>query len=378
MSETFSISRKLADIDATQWNRLVGRHPLVRHEFLVALDETGCAVAKTGWAPHYLLLHRDGQLAAAMPLYLKSHSRGEYVFDSGWARAFMQHGLEYYPKLLDAIPFTPVPGPRLLARTHEDRVKLARHAIELTDQNQLSSLHILFPTDEDCAALREAGFMFRENVQFHWHNQGYADLDEYLSGMNQQKRKKLRQDQKKVQRAGVTFRWLQGDEIDATALAFFYECYCRTYYEHGNAPYLNMEFFNCLRQTMTDTMVLVVAEQKEEPVACALNLRGADRLYGRYWGCTRFISGLHFETCYMQAIEFCIRHGLAAFEGGAQGEHKLSRGMLPVKTYSAHWIRDKRYAQAIADFLEQETSAVDNYVEVLEEHSPFKAMRPES
>lgn len=376
MSENFSLCRQLHDIDAAQWNHLAGDHPLLRHEFLLALDQAGCAVAKTGWAPHYLLLHRDGLLAGAMPLYLKSHSRGEYVFDTGWARAFMQHGLEYYPKMLGAIPFTPVPGPRLLAANHADRVLLARQAAALTGQNELSSLHILFPTDEDCAALREAGFMFRESVQFHWHNRGYANLDSFLAEMSQQKRKKLKQDRKKTQQAGVVFRWLQGDAIDDSALTFFYECYCRTYYEHGNAPYLNMEFFTLLRQSMAQNMLIVLAEQNGQPIACALNIRSKDRLYGRYWGSTQFISGLHFETCYMQAIEYCIQHGLAAFEGGAQGEHKLSRGMLPVKTYSAHWIRDARYAQAISDFLAQETAAIDDYVEALEGHSPFKAVEP--
>lgn len=376
MSENFSLCRQLHEIDPGQWNHLAGDHPLLRHEFLLAMDQAGCAVAKTGWAPHYLLLHRNGKLAGAMPLYLKSHSRGEYVFDTGWARAFMQHGLEYYPKMLGAVPFTPVPGPRLLAASHADRVLLARQAAALTGQNELSSLHILFPSDEDCAALREAGFMLRESVQFHWHNRGYASLDDFLAQMSQQKRKKLKQDRKKAQQAGVVFRWLQGDAIDDCVLAFFYECYRRTYYEHGNAPYLNMEFFTLLRQSMARNMVLVLAEQHGQPIACALNIRSKNRLYGRYWGSTQFISGLHFETCYMQAIEYCIEHGLAVFEGGAQGEHKLSRGMLPVKTFSAHWIRDARYARAIADFLAHETAAIDDYVEALEGHSPFKAGEP--
>lgn len=374
MSENFSLCRQLQDIDTKQWNNLADGHPLLRHEFLLAMDQAGCAVAKTGWSPHYLLLHRDGRLAGAMPLYLKSHSRGEYVFDTGWARAFMQHGLEYYPKMLSAVPFTPVPGPRLLAKNHADRVLLARQAAALTGQNELSSLHILFPSSEDCAALREAGFMFRESVQFHWHNRGYASLDEFLAEMNQQKRKKLKQDRKKSQQAGVSFRWLQGDAIDDDALAFFYECYCRTYYEHGNAPYLNKEFFTLLRRNMAPNMLIVLAEQNGQPIACALNMLGNNRLYGRYWGSTRFVSGLHFETCYMQAIDYCIQHGLEAFEGGAQGEHKLSRGMLPVKTFSAHWIRDARYAEAIADFLMRESAAIDDYVEALEDHSPFKAV----
>ncbi|HEY9281081.1 MAG TPA: GNAT family N-acetyltransferase [Eoetvoesiella sp.] len=376
MSESFSLSRRLEDINPDQWNDLAGDHPLVRHEFLLALDQADCAVARSGWAPHYLLLHRNKKLAGAMPLYLKSHSRGEYVFDAGWAQAFAQHGLEYYPKLLGAIPFTPVPGPRLLARTHSDRVALARQAIALTQQNELSSLHVLFPSQADREALLEAGFIFRENVQFHWHNRQYKTLDDFLANLSQQKRKKIKQDRKKAIQAGVVFQWLQGKEITDEALAFFYKCYCRTYLEHGNAPYLNYDFFSRLHTHMAENLVLVVALQNGKPIACALNIRSGNTLYGRYWGATQFISGLHFETCYIQAIEFCITHQIAIFEGGAQGEHKLSRGMLPVITYSAHWIRDARYARAIADFLARETPAIQNYMDELQEHSPFKDKHP--
>lgn len=376
LSETFSLCHRLKDIDADQWDRLAGHHPLMRHDFLQALDQTHCATPQTGWAPHYLLLHRNEQLAAAMPLYLKSHSRGEYVFDSGWANAFAQHGLDYYPKLLSAIPFTPVPGPRLLAANHADRVLLARQAIDLTRQNELSSLHVLFPSEKDRAALEEAGFIFRQSVQFHWSNQRYKTLDHFLASLNQQKRKKINQDRKKAIQAGVEFRWLQADQINDDVLAFFYKCYCHTYLEHGNAPYLNFEFFNLLRERMADNLMIVLAEQNGVPIAAALNIRSSTTLYGRYWGATKFISGLHFETCYMQAIEFCIANQIAVFEGGAQGEHKLSRGMLPVLTYSAHWIRDARYAQAIADFLERETPAVQGYLDELQEHSPFKKPSP--
>ena len=375
MTDTFSISRNLNDINATQWNDLAGDHPFVRHEFLLALDQTQCAVSNTGWAPHFLLLHRNGRLAAAMPLYLKSHSRGEYVFDGMWARAFEQHGIAYYPKLLGAIPFTPVPGPRLLAKSHADRVLLARQAIKIAQQNNLSSLHILFPLHADCLALRAAGFMFRENVQFHWSNQQYRTIDDFLGSLTQPKRKKIRQDRKKVAQSGVTFRWLQGREISAQALEFFFHCYCRTYFEHGNAPYLNHDFFALLGNDMADSLVLVIAEKEGTPVASAMNIRGADTLYGRYWGTTEFISGLHFETCYMQAIEFCINHQLSSFQGGAQGEHKLSRGMLPVQTWSAHWVSDSRYADAIAGFLARETPAVASYIDELREHSPFKVRR---
>ncbi|NYT69488.1 hypothetical protein C7440_3558 [Pusillimonas noertemannii] len=372
LSEHFALVEHISDINAEHWNSLTEGHPLARHEFLLALQETGCAARETGWSPHFLALYRNQELAAAMPLYLKFHSRGEYVFDMAWARAFAQHGLQYYPKLLSAIPFTPVPGPRLLARDHHDRVLLARQAIALARQNELSSLHVLFPTPADLSALEEAGFMVRENIQFHWHNEGYRDLDEFLSRLNQKHRKKLKQDRKKSMQAGLHFRWLEGREIDGEALAFFYECYARTYFEHGNPPYLSQRFFELLLERMPENLLLVMACRGNEPVACALNIRSEDTLYGRYWGTTQFVSGLHFETCYMQAIEYCISRGLLRFEGGAQGEHKLSRGMLPTRTHSAHWIRDARYANAISEFLEQETAMMDDYADALHEHSPYK------
>jgi len=374
LTEEFSLVRHLDDINPASWDELAQGHPLVSHAFLHSMHQQACACLETGWDPHYLLLKRDNQLHGAMPLYVKYHSRGEYVFDHAWAQAFSQHGLSYYPKLLSAIPFTPVPGPRLLARNHTDKVLLARAAISLAEDNQLSSLHILFPDEADQAALRDAGFLFRETVQFHWQNQGYASIDDFLASLNQQKRKKIRQDRKKVHGAGVSFRWVQGDDIRQADLDFFYQCYYRTYLEHGNPPYLNAGFFNTIGAQMPHQVLLIIAEREGTPIASALNIVGNDRLYGRYWGATEFISGLHFETCYLQAIEYCIANAIGVFEGGAQGEHKLSRGMLPVKTWSAHWIRDRRFAQAIADFLDRETEAVDNYTEALEAHSPFKTI----
>lgn len=372
MSTTFALIHRLAEIDAYQWDDLVGDHPVVNHCYLSALEETASACDATGWSANHLLMYRDDTLCGAMPMYLKAHSRGEYVFDHLWAQAFERHGLPYYPKLLSAIPFTPVPGPRLLARTHADRVLLARKAVEITAQNQISSLHILFPSADDQAALKEAGFLFRENVQFHWFNQDYADLDAFLATLSQKNRKKIRQDGKKSREEGVSFRCLEGADIDAQVLLFFYQCYEKTYLEHGNLPYLNLEFFQRLLATMADSVVIVLAEQGGVPIAAALNLRSATHLYGRYWGSTRYIPGLHFETCYLQGIKYCIANGLTVFEGGAQGEHKLSRGLLPVQTRSAHWISDARYTEAISDFLDQETPAVNAYRQELENHSPYK------
>ena len=369
-----SIAKSLAPIAPSEWNALAGDQPFVRHEFLSALHETGCASPETGWAPYYLILRRGEQLVGAVPLYLKSHSRGEYVFDYAWADAFERHGLRYYPKLLSSIPFTPVSGPRLLAQTPEDRVTLARGLIELAQGMKVSSLHLLFPSETDLQALREAGYMIREGVQFHWRNAGYANLDDFLAALNHDKRKKIRQDRKKVHAAGITYRWLHGAQIDAESLAFFYRCYRHTYFTHGNAPYLSAECFERLHRELLDAMVLIVALRDGQPIAAALNMRGGDILYGRYWGSLEFVSGLHFETCYLQSIDYCIQHGLTSFEGGAQGEHKMARGLLPTPTWSAHWIADARFAAAIEDFLERETQAIDGYLDELEAHTPFRRM----
>jgi predicted N-acyltransferase len=371
--DSFHLETSLQAFERSQWNDLAGDQPFVRHEFLSALHETGCAAPDTGWTPYFLALRRGGALAGAVPLYLKTHSRGEYVFDYAWADAYARHGLRYYPKLLSAVPFTPVTGTRLLACSHEDRIVLARGLIELAQQLKLSSLHLLFPRDEDLAALREAGYLVREGVQFHWRNAGYAGMDDFLAAFNHDKRKKIKQDRKKAAQAGIRYRWLRGRDIDAAALDFFYDCYCRTYYEHGNPPYLNAGFFRQLHEQMPDTLVLIVAMQGDAPVAAALNLQGGDALYGRYWGSTIFVPGLHFETCYMQSIEYCIANGLSRFEGGAQGEHKIARGLLPTPTWSAHWIADPRFSDAIEDFLNQETVAMQDYLGELEMHAPFKS-----
>jgi uncharacterized protein len=365
----------LDDIAAHDWNRVAGDNPFVRHAFLAALQETGCAVKRTGWRAHHLILKRGGAFAGAMPLYLKSHSRGEYVFDHAWADAFERHGLRYYPKALSAVPFSPVTGPRLIAADHEDRVLLARGAIQFTKQLEISSLHVLFPQEDDIAALTDAGYMLREGVQFHWENapgDGYENFDAFLATMSHDKRKKVKQDRRRVTDGGVSYTWLRGAQIDASALDFFYECYDNTYREHWNPPYLSREFFARIHADAPDSMLLVIAEAHGQRLACALNMIGGDIMYGRYWGTREFISGLHFETCYMQGIAYCIEHKLARFEGGAQGVHKMSRGMLPTPTWSAHWIADQRFAHAISEFLDAETEAMDQHIEELEAHTPFR------
>ena len=371
-SSTLAVVDSLTGITRDEWNALGDGNPFVSLEFLDLLQTSGCASRRTGWQPRYVLLRHGERLAGAMPLYLKSHSRGEYVFDHAWANAFEQHGIPYYPKLLSAVPFTPVGGPRLLAATHADRVLLARGAIEVARRFDVSSLHVLFPNQADLEALRECGFMLREGVQFHWVNRGYDSFDAFLATMNHDKRKKMRQDRKKVREAGVTYRWVRGADITAADLAFFYRCYESTYASHWSSPYLTPEFFRDLHASRADLILLVIAERAGVPLACALNIIGANVMYGRYWGALDFVSGLHFETCYSQGIEYCIAHGLESFEGGAQGVHKMSRGLLPTPTWSAHWIADARFAAAIGNFLTEETASMDGYLEDLEAHSPFK------
>lgn len=362
----------LAAVSPKEWDGLAMGHPLVSHAYLSALEATHCVGARTGWTPRHLALMRDGRLHAAMPLYEKRHSQGEYVFDQSWAAAYARYGMDYYPKLVCAAPFTPVPGPRLLAHDDADRLRLIKAAMALARNRGASSLHVLFPQDSDMPALHQAGLLLRSNVQFHWRNLGYRDMECFFAALTQPKRKKLRQERRRLDEAGVSFRWLTGREIDAATLRYLYLCYVQTYYQHGSSPYLNLDFFERLYDRLASSMVVVLAERRGAPVAAALNIRHGDRLFGRYWGCTESIAGLHFETCYLQGIEYAITHGLAVFEGGAQGEHKLARGMLPVRTWSAHWIDDPVFGPAIADFLQRETPYVEEYIAELRAHGPYR------
>ena len=363
----------LASVSAREWDALTGGHPLLRHAFLHALHECGCACPETGWAPCYLALREAGILKAAMPLYLKSHSYGEYVFDWAWADAYQRHGLAYYPKLVCAIPFTPVTGSRLLAADAGARARLAQAALAFGRDAQVSSLHCLFPTEQESGVLSEAGMMLRSTVQFHWRNEGYAGFDDFLARMNHDKRKKIRQERRRLREAGISFRWLGGAEATAADWRFFMDCYARTYRAHHSTPYLNLRFFERIAGEMPENLLLILACREGRPIAAAFNVYGGQALYGRYWGAREYHSGLHFETCYYQAIEFCIANGIPAFEGGAQGEHKLARGLLPVQTVSAHWLARPEFADAVAQFLRRETRGIGQYVDELAEHSPFKA-----
>jgi uncharacterized protein len=368
-----------SDVDAAAWNALLalsGGSPFMRHEYLAAMHDSGSAVRETGWTPQFLTLWRDGELQAACPLYLKSHSYGEYVFDWAWANAYEQHGLRYYPKALTAVPFTPVPGPRLLARDAAARGALVRSVIAWCKQKKVSSYHLLFASDEDVAACSEAGLMLRRTVQFHWTNAAYADFDAFLASLTQEKRKKIRQERRKVAEAGVTFRHARGAAIGEADWDFFYRCYERTYLEHGNAPYLTRDFFRRMARTMPENWLLFVAERKGRPIACSLIGVDAQVAYGRYWGALERVDCLHFEACYYQPLQWCIANGLRSFEGGAQGEHKMARALMPVKTTSAHWLAHPAFADAVEKFLEREGRGIGNYVEHLEERSPFRQPPP--
>jgi predicted N-acyltransferase len=361
----------LATIPAAQWNALAGGVPFLRHEFLTALHETGCASARTGWAPRFLTVWDGDRLAGAAPLYLKSHSYGEYVFDWAWADAYERSGLAYYPKLVCAVPFSPVTGPRLLAADAAARQRLVAAALELA--RGVSSLHVLFPTAEEAHELERAGLMLRRSVQFHWSNPGYRDFDDFLSTLTHDKRKKIKQERRRVREAGVSLVRKVGGEITEEDWRFFTRCYNHTYRAHMSSPYLNLAFFSRLGRALPENLLLVVAERAGRPIAAALDVFTPAALYGRYWGCVEQVSALHFEACYYQGIEFCIERGIAAFEGGAQGEHKLARGFLPQQTWSAHWLRHPQFADAVERFLAREAAGVGRYIDELREHAPFRA-----
>ena len=356
-----------------QWDALAQGHPLIRHAFLHALHETGCAAEKSGWTPQYLTLWEGKALAAAMPLYVKTHSYGEYVFDWAWADAYQRHGLDYYPKLLCAIPFTPCTTTRLLATTDTQREALIAGALELAKDAQVSSLHVLFPTDSEAGLLDAAGMMPRKTVQFHWRNQGYADFDAFLATMSHDKRKKIRQEWRKVRDAGVTYRWVRGADIDPALWKFWVRCYSHTYRAHHSTPYLNLAFFERLGATMAENILLVVGSMQGDDVCASLCIHDHATLYGRYWGALGYSPGLHFETCYYQPLAFCIAQGIQTFEGGAQGEHKLARGFLPVETRSAHWLKQPQFADAVEQFLKRESAGIGRYVDELADHSPYKS-----
>jgi len=371
-----------SEVSPQAWNALLAAQaepsPFMRHEYLSALTDSRSAAPDSGWLPQFVTLWQGEQLQAACPLYVKDHSYGEYVFDWAWANAYEQHGLAYYPKAVVAVPFTPVPGARLLARDAESRTLLVQGLIALCKQLELSSLHLLFGADADIAACTEAGLMLRNTVQFHWTNAHYADFDAFLASLSHDKRKKIRQERRKVADAGVSFRWSRGADIRKADWDFFYRCYERTYREHGNPPYLTRDFFRRMADTMPEAWLLFIAERNGKPMASSLIALSTDTdrplvAYGRYWGALERVDCLHFEACYYQPLAWCIEHGAQRFEGGAQGEHKMARALMPVKTTSAHWLAHPSFADAVERFLEREGAGIENYMDHLGERSPFKS-----
>ena len=360
------------DIPEAQWDALAGTHPLLQHAFLSALEASGCVGAKTGWQPEHLSWWEGDTLVAALPLYRKSHSYGEYVFDWAWARAFNDAGGQYYPKLTSALPFTPCPGARLLARDAATRARCIGEALRYASEANVSSLHILLSDAAEAQLWNASGALLRSGVQFHWQNPGVASFDDYLGTMNHDKRKRIKQERRKVGEAGVTLAVKVGDEISEADWSHFYRCYENTYLAHRSTPYLSLEFFKTFARANPSAQVMVIAHLGETALAAALNWLGGDVLYGRYWGALGYVPGLHFEACYYQALAWCIEHGVERFEGGAQGEHKLARGFLPVETYSAHWIAHPDFAKAVERFLQRERAGVSHAISELEDSSPFK------
>jgi len=362
-----------AEIGPARWNALANPkglaepHPFTTYEFFAALEESGSAATKTGWQPAHLLME-DGLL----PLYLKSHSYGEYVFDHAWAEALERAGGDYYPKLQGAVPFTPVTGRRLLTAKDEARDILLRAAAGAVKQIGASSLHITFLPKEEWLAAGDAGYLLRTGQQFHWENRGYKTFDEFLGELSSAKRKNLRKERASVREAGVTFEWLTGTDITEAHWDQFFEFYMDTGSRKWGTPYLNREFFSRLGQGLSGQTLLVMAKLGGRTIAGALNLFGEGVLFGRNWGAVDYVPFLHFETCYYQAIDFAIARGLNRVEAGAQGEHKLLRGYLPVETYSAHFIAHKGLARAVDDFLEAERMAVAENISELARHAPFR------
>jgi hypothetical protein len=374
------IIASLAEVGQPAWDALLATqadaNPFLSFAFLHALHESGSASADSGWQPQYLTLWLEEEIVAALPMYAKFHSYGEYVFDWAWADAYRRNGIDYYPKLLSAIPFTPVTGSRLIAIDEHARAALVKALSALQEANGLSSTHILYPPRAEALQLEAAGFMLRKGVQFHWQNEGYSSFDAFLSTLEQKKRKNIRAERRKVSETGITLRQLPGRDATEADWHFFKRCYDHTYSEHFSTPYLNLDFFLRIGTTMPENILLVIAEREGKAIASSLLIHDQQALYGRYWGCIEQHACLHFETAYYQPLEFCIANGIAAFEGGAQGEHKMARGFLPQQTWSAHWLAHPAFTDAVERFLAQEGKGVDAYVGELNERNPFKSASP--
>jgi predicted N-acyltransferase len=373
-------STNITGIDSAAWDALdAGGSPFLRHAFLASLESTGCVGAGTGWQPAPVTLYDDRGLAAAAPAYIKGHSFGEFVFDFSWAQAYAQHGLDYYPKLVLGVPFTPASGARLLIRPGLDpaktRAALLAAIREFAESRNFSSIHGLFVADDDREVLAKDGWLARQDVQFHWHNDGYRDFDHYLESFTAEKRKKARRERRRVAEDGVTFDTLLGPELDRGTVDEVYDLHRDTFVRHGHEPYLTREFFRAMPAALGDNFMVKRARCRGETVATAVFFWSTDALYGRYWGASEQHHSLHFETCYHQGIEFCIQRGIARFEPGTQGEHKVSRGFVPANTWSMHWIVDPRFRAAIGDYLRREGAHMKEYAREIDTHVPYRDAR---
>ena len=373
----------LSDISADEWNALLPLDggPFLQHEFLSSLEETTCVGGNTGWQVAHLVLRKHGKLLGAMPLYLKQHSYGEFVFDWSWAQAYEQQGMQYFPKALCAVPFTPVQGARILCSPQANHEIIFKKIVlglkSLVIQNNLSSAHILFPRAAELPALIEQDFMLRDSVQFHWHNQDFVDFEQFLAALPMKRRKNIRREREQVAREQIEFRHVSGISSTAADWEFFYRCYENTYLEHRSNPYLSEAFFKLWAKRMPENLHLIIAQRNGNPIAASLLVVDSvnSKAYGRYWGAIEHIPCLHFETAYYQAIKYCITNNIQTFEGGAQGEHKMARGFLPTTIQSAHFIADPRFSSAVKHFLEREHQGIGAYVDELAEHSPLKSTK---
>ena len=370
----------MSQVDSTSWNQLAGdAYPFLRHEFLLALEQSGSVCQKSGWIPAHLLVLDDDSLIAFMPLYLKNHSWGEYVFDHQWAEAYHQQGLEYYPKWLTAIPLTPCQGTRIVIKESISSLKVTQALLsfikQLSEQHNVSSWHCLFPTLQEAELLKSLELSIREGVQFQWFNNHYQDFDAFLQTLNTSKRKMIKRERRRIQEQDIRLLRISGAKVSPLQWQIFYNFYSITYLKKGSQPYLNLAFFQQIAATMGEQLLLVLAFKDDLPIAAALSFIGRETLYGRYWGCDEEYNNLHFETCYYQGLDYCIENGLQRFDSGAQGEHKIARGFEPITTYSAHWLKDHRFAKAIEDFVTEEKIMLTRYKQKASTYLPFKQER---
>lgn len=369
--------QSIADLGVDHWNSCMsGDNPFVSYHFLHALEQAGCVGPDTGWAPYHLSLSKKDPakdpISAVMPLYLKSHSRGEYVFDHGWADAYERAGGNYYPKLQSCSPFSPVNGPRLLSQSNDHKQALAQGLIDFATSNGLSSTHLTFLKPDEAKILADLGFLLRTDIQYHWQNHGFETFKDFLSTMKSRKRKQILRERNEALSNGLRIEILSGSDLKEHHWDHYFQFYLETSSRKWGMPYLNREFFSLISQSMADKIVLMMCKRDDTYIAGALNFKSNTTLYGRYWGASEHHAFLHFELCYYQAIDYAIQNGLKLVEAGAQGQHKLSRGYLPTKTYSAHWIRDEGFKLAVQDFLKRESQSIDLGQQALNEVGPFK------